>query len=93
MGLDNQVFNHVSIDDPNSYISRRHATIEKHNEPIRWIIRDGQWDLNTHCWQNSLNGTFVNSTCVDTSGSQLSVGDIITVGDTTIKVIPVSNDL
>lgn len=85
--LDTDTLNQVSIDDPNSYVSRRHATIERHENPVKWIIRDGQWDSVNRCWTNSLNGTFVNSSQVDSAGITLAVGDIITMGDTTLKVI------
>lgn len=40
----------------------------------------------TSTWHPSLNGTYVNSDEVDTDGHILSVGDIISVGDTKIRV-------
>ena len=49
-----------------------------------WIIRDGQW--RNQQWKNSMNGTYVNSTEVGCHGFVLQVGDIITIGDTKLRV-------
>jgi len=68
------------------YISRQHATIEKLHEHKGWYIRDGQWIRDKRYWKTSLNGTYVNSEKVDENGMKLNVGDIITIGDTTLKV-------
>ena len=65
------------------YISRKHATLERHDE--RWIIRDGQWDSKLMRWNISVNGTFVNSIEVSENGQELTTGDIIILGDTTLK--------
>ena len=40
----------------------------------------------TSSWHSSLNGTFVNSDEVDTDGHILAEGDIISIGDTKIRV-------
>ena len=67
-----------------SYISRRHCTIEKIGESL-WQIRDGQWDFDNSVWVDSMNGTYVNSDKVSQSGKLLKSGDIITIGDTKLK--------
>lgn len=67
------------------YTSRKHLTIETDPEMRRFLIRDGQWDFESRVWQNSSNGTYVNSTQVDKSGLTLNSGDIITVGEMTLK--------
>ena len=65
------------------YISRKHATLEKHGDS--WYIRDGQWDGTFGIWKSSLNGTFLNSMQVGSDGMKLTSGDIIIMGDTTLK--------
>jgi pSer/pThr/pTyr-binding forkhead associated (FHA) protein len=70
-------------DDQNAYISRRHCTLERHEG--QYIIRDGQWNREAGQWQQSQNGTYVGSTEVTQLGLQLRPGDIITIGDTTLK--------
>ena len=71
------------------YVSNFHATIEKTSIPERWYIRDGQWrqKQGRWDWHPSLNGVWVNSREVGTEGIMLSPNDIITIGDTTLKVI------
>ena len=86
---DEGVNNLVSIkDDLLFYISRNHATIEKQG-PDKWYIRDGQWQNITgqSSWKRSTNGTFLNGVEVDNLGEELKINDIITLGDTTLKVI------
>jgi pSer/pThr/pTyr-binding forkhead associated (FHA) protein len=53
----------------------------------QWYIRDGQWvsQEGRQGWKRSVNGTYVNGTEIDERGLLLSSGDIITIGDTTIK--------
>lgn len=68
-----------------SLISRYHCTIEQGNTPSEWIIRDGQWNMNERQWRDSTNGTYVNATRVSSQGFYLSVGDIITIGDTKLR--------
>ena len=72
-----------------TYISRRHATIEKWNDPECWIIRDGQWTPDG--WKASVNGLYINSQAAGMEGTVLKPGDIITLGDTTLKVINAGN--
>jgi len=74
------------IEEDTCFISRRHCTIEADIEQGLWILRDGQWRMAERCWMNSTNGTFVNSTEVDSGGFILSPGDIITIGDTKLRV-------
>ena len=67
------------------YISRHHATLEASSDGRKWIIRDGQWDTATQQWRFSRNGTYVNSTPVEWEGLFLKAGDIITMGDITLR--------
>lgn len=73
------------------YISGKHATLERvkqKDESWKWFIRDGQWyEKNGKMgWHLSRNGVLVNSTDVKKGGHLLQPDDIITVGDTTLKV-------
>lgn len=65
------------------FVSRHHCTIE--NGEGKWVIRDGQWLPEIRQWVASTNGTFVNSRPVSKAGYYLSSGDIITMGDVTLK--------
>lgn len=67
------------------YTSRRHLTIETDRDLSVFVIRDGQWDAEARCWVESSNGTYVNSTRVDQRGQKLNPGDIITLGEITLK--------
>ncbi|GAA4438813.1 hypothetical protein GCM10023188_34630 [Pontibacter saemangeumensis] len=77
-----------------NYISRYHATLLYHAEAKKWFILDGQpvqmYDgciklpIQRNC---STNGTFVNSAHLQKALKQLQYNDIITVGDTTLKLI------
>lgn len=74
-----------------TYISARHATLEaeqKGNEWEQWYIRDGQFYEKNGVmgFHPSTNGVLINSRRIDMNGEQLQHGDIITVGDTTLKV-------
>ncbi len=86
---DKGVVNDIDIrDEVLTYVSRRHATIEKIEKYPWWIIKDGQWNMETRSWIPSTNGTYVNSQKAETfPGKPLKPGDIITIGDTTLKVI------
>ena len=85
---DHYVTNSIPIlEQQSSYISRKHCTLEYDIETHTWFIRDGQWDrASANGWKNSLNGTFVNSTEVTSAGYYLSIGDIISIGDTKLRV-------
>lgn len=82
--------NHISIKDFNtSYISRRHFTLEYNPARSSWFLRDGQW-CNTQ-WENSLNGTYVNSREIKgLEGVELKAGDIISIGEVKLRVEGVS---
>lgn len=67
-----------------SYLSRRHFTIEDAGDGS-WIIRDGQWDPDALVWEPSTNGTYANSTEATPDGIPLHSGDIITAGDVKLK--------
>jgi len=82
---DGSVLNTIPITDTiNGYVSRCHCTFEQNMETKQWLIRDGQW--RNRQWQNSLNGTYVNSTEVDNRGVILRIGDIISIGDVKLRV-------
>lgn len=49
------------------------------------IIRDGQWQKELKLWQESSNGTYVNSTQVTKQGHILKIGDIISIGDVKMR--------
>lgn len=67
-----------------NYISRMHATIERHDS--NWIIRDGQWNDTSKMWMVSKNGTYLNGEKVDTNGAYISVNDLLTLGNYSLKV-------
>lgn len=70
-----------------AYISRKHCTLEYEKDSDSWFIRDGQWDRNfDNGWKTSLNGTFVNAKEVTADGYYLAIGDIISIGDTKLRV-------
>lgn len=75
----------VIADYDESYISRRHCSIEQVGE-ASWQIRDGQWNMDNRMWKNSMNGTYVNSESVSQNGRLLRSGDIITLGDVKLKL-------
>lgn len=85
---DEGINNDIAItEEGSSYISRKHCTLELDYEIGSWIIRDGQWDRNyTGGWKRSTNGTFVNSKEVNVNGMVFSPGDIISIGDTKLRV-------
>ena len=66
------------------YISRHHCTLEQYSPDV-WAVRDGQWQKELHQWNCSSNGTFVNSIPVSTNGYYLKNGDIIFMGDVTVR--------
>ena len=81
--------NSIAIrEDNSSYISRRHCTLEYTGGCGQWTIRDGQWVQSPegNRWQGSMNGTYVNSTEVDTYGMPIRPGDIISIGDVKLRV-------
>lgn len=70
--------------DFSDFMSRHHCTLEM-AAPNQWAIRDGQWDRQLRLWKNSSNGTFVNSRPVGGNGFFLQTGDIISIGDVTLR--------
>jgi serine/threonine protein kinase len=85
---DSTVDNRLPIHEEQScYISRKHCTLEFDPATGQWYIRDGQWDKYSNGgWKNSLNGTFVNSAEVTSAGMPFNPGDIISLGDTKLRV-------
>lgn len=72
-----------------AYISRSHCTLEYDAAERRWYLWDGQWVEQTGGgkWKPSLNGTYVGSRQVTMDDPYpLSQGDIITIGDVTLRV-------
>lgn len=85
---DPSVQNDIEIVERNTaYISRFQATLEKWSSPSGWCLKDGQWDHKNRQWKPSKNGTFVNSHKLGEQGIILRHNDIITIGDTTLKII------
>lgn len=75
------------VEQNSSYISRKHCTFELDAPSRQWFIRDGQWDnLTPGGWKSSLNGTYVNAKEVSSNGYFIKVGDIISIGDTKLRV-------
>lgn len=85
---DTSVHNDINIqDDEHCYISRRHCTLLRKPETGEWYVRDGQRDdRSTTGWNRSLNGTYVNSTELGNEPVKLHLGDIITLGETKLKI-------
>ncbi|MDZ7755777.1 FHA domain-containing serine/threonine-protein kinase [Rhodohalobacter sp.] len=71
------------------YISNYHATLEYSSADHHWYIRDGQWREKDGVpgWYRSTNGVLVQGSRVDETGKKLNPGDIIAIGDTTLKVV------
>lgn len=87
--LANGLQNDIGIREEHScYISRKHCTFELDYEIGEWIIRDGQFDCTTSssCWKKSTNGTYINSSEVSQAGTIIKPGDIISIGDTKLRV-------
>ena len=71
--------------DHSDFVSRFHCTIESADGTSQWTIRDGQWRKELRQWADSSNGTYVNSFPVTRNGYFLKPGDIITIGDVTLR--------
>lgn len=67
-----------------AYTSRKHFTMEC-RESNEWIIRDGQWDMESRAWRNSSNGTYINSTEIAMEGRGIADQDIISVGEIKLR--------
>ncbi|MEM7368214.1 MAG: FHA domain-containing serine/threonine-protein kinase [Bacteroidota bacterium] len=72
------------------YISKRHAILELSyptQNTEQWKIRDGQpyTKDNIPAWHPSKNGTYLNGKQVDKHGKTVQAGDILTIGDFSLK--------
>ena len=68
-----------------NYISRDHATFELLGQDV--YLRDGQWKSSDQRWKYSKNGTYVNGIKIEKeTGHKMYRDDIITVGNTSIKI-------
>jgi len=84
--LGRQMDNSIVIrSDEHGFVSRHHATIESSERFTDWLVRDGQWNRDERQWQESKNGTYVNSIPVSRNGYYLRPGDIVSIGDVTIR--------
>lgn len=85
---DHQVHNDISIKEFGSnFVSRQHCTLELDYNSGQWVIIDGQWDAYSPTgWKRSTNGTFLNSKEVTTTGLFLNPGDIVSIGETKLRV-------
>ena len=79
--LGNSIFIKSDFSD---FLSRFHCTLELATNG-HWAIRDGQWRNDLRQWVNSSNGTYVNSKPVNENGYFLKAGDIIAIGDVTLR--------
>ena len=70
--------------DFSDFISRFHCSIELASPGV-WAIRDGQWRNDYRQWVKSSNGTYVNSKPINENGYYLKAGDIIAIGDVTLR--------
>jgi len=78
--------NSVKLEEYNTfYTSRKHFTIEAPSGEGEWVIRDGQWIPDGRIWKRSSNGTYLNSAEVTPDGKVLHTGDIISVGEMTMR--------
>lgn len=80
--IDNTVYIKSEFSD---FLSRFHCTLEASADFKQWSIRDGQWRGDLREWVDSVNGTYVNSVPVGRDGHFLKIGDIITIGDVTLR--------
>ena len=77
----------IELEDP-YFISRNQSTFEVVSKSGNWYIRDGQYRKigSKFQWIASKNGTFINSVSIDSKGVIVKAGDIITIGDTTLRI-------
>ena len=81
-----QAGNAITIkSDFSDFMSRFHCTIERDPNSGQWVIRDGQWRNDQRQWVNSTNGTYINAKPVTPNGFYLKAGDIIAIGDVTMR--------
>jgi serine/threonine protein kinase len=82
--------NHIGIAEHfTEYISNYHATLEYSTCDYHWYIKDGQRrnKNGTDGWFRSTNGVLVQGKPADQTGIKLTQGNIIAIGDTTLKVV------
>lgn len=82
------VNNDINLHETDStYVSRHHCTLELDYSIGSWVIRDGQWVMfaGRGEWRNSTNGTFVNSSQVNSNGMVFNPGDIISIGEVKLR--------
>lgn len=88
--VDNPFLNDIGItENLTKYISSYHSTLIHNVNTNNWLIRDGQKrTIDGHeQWILSKNGVYVNSEKVGEEPYLILPDDIITLGDTTFKVI------
>lgn len=86
----NPFLNHISLaEEFTQYISQYHASLELNSHNNHWYIRDGQYRKKggKTGWYPSTNGILLNSVFLDNSPHPLNPGDIIMIGNTSLKVI------
>jgi len=71
-----------------NFISRYHATLEYDPSYDRWYLRDGQWrdKDGVRGWYASTNGVYVDGKRVSVEGVVVEPGNIVTLGDTTLRL-------
>ncbi|MCF8231906.1 MAG: protein kinase [Bacteroidales bacterium] len=87
---DNPFSNDIGVSEHfTQYVSSYHATLRFDPGANRWTIIDGQFREKNGLkdWYKSTNGVLVNGKWVKSRGVALNPGDIITIGDTTLKVL------
>ncbi|MDR1722320.1 MAG: protein kinase [Tannerella sp.] len=81
--------NSISITENfSNFISRKHCTLEWEWLSNRWRIKDGQSSkqATVETWNNSTNGTYVNTQHISSAGTALRPGDIISIGNARLRV-------
>lgn len=82
--------NHIGLAEHfTEYISNFHATLEYSAGDNHWYIKDGQKRSQNGVdeWHLSTNGVLVQGKPIGSTGLKLTPGDIIAIGDTTLKVV------
>lgn len=89
LDLEHPFANHIGVTEVyTNYISTHHATLTYDDLSGSWLIQDGQ-DLGDGKWKKSKNGVIHNGIPIGSEPSLLHVGDILSVGFTTMKVIAI----
>ncbi len=71
------------------FISNYHAALQFNPMTYQWAVKDGQYRTKDGKPGRypSTNGVFVNGIRMTSEGKTLTPGDIIIIGDTTLKVL------